>query len=115
MFGIDHSAVRVIGADTDEACDALLREPAGRVDAYTATKGRADSMMSIVSACIGEKKNIGFIVAMQNAAVIIGFILVAFLTFISGIQQVSTVTLLIYELFWVAAAVILPKLKQKIK
>lgn len=115
MFGIDHSAVRVIGADTDETCDALIKEPAGRVDAYTATKGRADSMMSIVSACIGEKKNISFIVAMQNAAVVIGFVLIAFLTFISGIQQVSAVTLLIYELFWVAAAVLLPKLKQKIK
>ena len=115
MFGVDTSAVRVIGADTDEACDALVKEPAGRVDAYTATKGRADSMMSLVSACIDEKKNIGFIVAMQNAAVVIGFILVAFLTFISGIQQVSTVTLLIYEAFWVAAAVLLPKLKQKIK
>ena len=115
MFGIDASAVRVIGADTDEACDKLLTETAGRVDAYAATKGRADSMMNMVSACIDEKKNISFIVAMQNAAVVIGFILVAFLTFISGVKQISTLTLLVYEAFWAAAAVLLPKLKNKFK
>ena len=115
MFGVDTSSVRVISADTDDACDALVHETAGRVDAYTATKGRADSMMSLVSACIDEKKNIGFIVAMQNAAVVIGFVLVAFLTFVSGVQQITAVSLLIYEAFWVAAAVILPKLKNKFK
>ena len=41
-------------------------------------------MMSLVSTCIDEKKNISFIVAMQNAAVVIGFVLVAFLTFVAG-------------------------------
>ena len=115
LFGIDASAINVIGASTDGACDRLVTQSADRVDAYAATKGRVESMMSIVSACIDEKKNISFIVAMQNAAVVIGFVLVAFLTFIAGVSQISTFTLCIYELFWVAAAVILPKFKNKVK
>lgn len=115
LFGIDASAINVIGASTDGACDRLVAQSADRVDAYAATKGRVESMMSIVSDCIDEKKNISFIVAMQNAAVVIGFVLVAFLTFIAGVSQISTFTLCIYELFWVAAAVILPKFKNKVK
>lgn len=115
LFGIDASAINVIGASTDGACDRLVTGTTGRADAYAATKGRVESMMSIVSACIDEKKNISFIVAMQNAAVVIGFVLVAFLTFIAGVSQISTFTLCIYELFWIAAAVILPKFKNKVK
>lgn len=115
LFGIDASAVNVIGAETDSACDRLVTGQTGRADAYVATKGRVESMMRVVSACIDEKKNISFIVAMQNAAVVIGFVLVAFLTFIAGVSQISSFALFVYELFWIVAAVILPRFKNKIK
>lgn len=115
LFGIDASAVNVIGAETDSACDRLVTGQTGRADAYVATKGRVESMMSVVSACIDEKKNISFIVAMQNAAVVIGFVLVAFLTFIAGVRKISSFALFVYELFWIVAAVILPRFKNKIK
>lgn len=115
LFGIDASAVNVIGAETDSACDRLVTGQTGRADAYVATKGRVESMMSVVSACIDEKKNISFIVAMQNAAVVIGFVLVAFITFIAGVSQISSFALFVYELFWIVAAVILPRFKNKIK
>lgn len=115
LFGIDASTINVIGANTDSTCDALVTGTVGRVDAYVATKGRVESMMNVVSACIDEKKNISFIVAMQNASVVIGFVLVAFLTFVAGVSQLSTFTLCVYELFWLASSVILPKIKNKVK
>lgn len=115
LFMIDASSLRVIPVYSDPVCDRLLEEEGGRVDAYTATKGRADSMMELVSSCIDERKNIGFIVAMQNAAVILGFILVAFLTFISGVKQITALALIVFEAFWLVAAIALPKLKNKIK
>lgn len=115
LFSIDASSLRVIPAYSDPACDRLLQEEGGRVDAYTATKGRADSMMELVSSCIDERKSIGFIVAMQNAAVILGFILVAFLTFVSGVKQITALALLVFEAFWLVASIVLPKLKNKIK
>ena len=105
----------MIPADSDPACESLVLEEGGRVDAYTATKGRVDSMMDLVNACIDEKKNISFIVAMQNAAVVLGFLLIAFLTFISGVKQISALTLLVFEAFWLVAAIVLPKLKNKIR
>ena len=52
---------------------------------------------------------------MQNAAVILGFILVAFLTFISGVKQITALALIVFEAFWLVAAIALPKLKNKIK
>ncbi len=115
LFGIDASAVNVIGAEAGSDCDRLVTGTTGRADAYAATKGRAESMMCIVSACIDEKQNISFIVAMQNAAVVIGFVLVAFLTFVAGVGQISAFALCIYELFWVAAAILLPKFRNKVK
>ena len=115
LFMIDASSLRVIPVYSDPVCDRLLEEEGGRVDAYTATKGRADSMMELVSSCIDERKNISFIVAMQNAAVILGFILVAFLTFISGVKQITALALIVFEAFWLVAAIALPKLKNKIK
>ena len=115
LFGIDASAINVIGAETDSACDRLVTGRVERADAYVATKGRVESMMRAVSACIDEKKSISFIVAMQNAAVVIGFVLVAFLTFIAGVSQISAFALFIYEMFWIVASVILPRFKNKIK
>lgn len=113
LFGIDASVINVIGAGTDTACDALLTQEGDRVDAYTATKGRVESMMRLVSACISEKRTVGFIVALQNAAVVIGFVLVAFLTFVAGVSQISGFALLLYELFWLLAIVIVPKIKDR--
>ena len=107
--------VNVIGAGQDGPADHLVNDTADRVDAYTATKGRVESMMSLVSTCIDEKKNISFIVAMQNAAVVIGFVLVAFLTFVAGVEQISAFALVIYELFWVLATVLVPKFRNKVK
>lgn len=115
LFGIDATAVNVIGAGQDGPADHLVNDTADRVDAYAATKGRVESMMSLVSACIDEKKNISFIVAMQNAAVVIGFVLVAFLTFVAGVEQISAFALVIYELFWVLATVLVPKFRNKVK
>lgn len=115
LFGIDATAVNVIGAGQDGPADHLVNDTADRVDAYVATKGRVESMMSLVSACIDEKKNISFIVAMQNAAVVIGFVLVAFLTFVAGVEQISAFALVIYELFWVLATVLVPKFRNKVK
>ena len=113
--GIDATAVNVIGAGQDGPADHLVNDTADRVDAYAATKGRVESMMSLVSTCIDEKKNISFIVAMQNAAVVIGFVLVAFLTFVAGVEQISAFALVIYELFWVLATVLVPKFRNKVK
>lgn len=115
LFGIDATAVNVIGAGQDGPADHLVNDTADRVDAYAATKGRVESMMSLVSTCIDEKKNISFIVAMQNAAVVIGFVLVAFLTFVAGVEQISAFALVIYELFWVLATVLVPKFRNKVK
>ena len=110
-----NTEVNVIGAGQDGPADHLVNDTADRVDAYAATKGRVESMMSLVSTCIDEKKNISFIVAMQNAAVVIGFVLVAFLTFVAGVEQISAFALVIYELFWVLATVLVPKFRNKVK
>ena len=107
--------MNAIGAGQDGPADHLVIDTADRVDAYAATKGRVESMMSLVSTCIDEKKNISFIVAMQNAAVVIGFVLVAFLTFVAGVEQISAFALVIYELFWVLATVLVPKFRNKVK
>lgn len=109
LFRLDRSNIRVIGAGEEAALDEMATGTAGRVDAYAATKGRMESMLRLITASMDVKKQVGVIVAMQNAAVIIGFVLVALLTVLSGVSRLSTPALFFYEAFWILVMLILPK------
>ena len=65
-------------------------------------------MMRLLAACIRQRGNISLAVALQNVAVALGFVLVAFLACYSGLGKLNTLFLLLYELFWTLAIVLLP-------
>jgi hypothetical protein len=90
----------------------VTSEQLPKATAMIATNGRMTSMMRILTACVRQKSNVSAAVAMQNVAVILGFALVAFLSCYSGIKQLSTAALLLYELFWVLAILLIPRLRK---
>ena len=83
-----------------------------RADALAATKGRVESMMSVISACVAQKRTIGLVVAVQNAAVVLGFVLVAFLACFGGMSQLTSLVLFLFQAFWVLVVLLLPKLRK---
>ena len=69
-------------------------------------------MLSVVSACVEEKRTVGVLVAIQNAAMILGFVLVAFMACFGGMRQLSPFILFLFEIFWLLVIVVLPKLRK---
>ena len=112
-FQLDEKSVAVLperlGKVYVETCE---KDAAASAPAWMATKGRPAAMMRLLAACIRQRGNISLAVALQNVAVALGFVLVAFLACYSGLGKLNTLFLLLYELFWTLAIVLLPKLRR---
>ncbi len=113
LFGIDSASVGILDSQLGELSRGLMEEEIPRADAKVATKGRAESLMSVVCACVGELRSAGLIVALQNAAVILGFVLVAFLSCFGGMKQLTSFVLFVFELFWLLVILLIPKLRKR--
>ncbi len=112
LFGIDPSSVGILDAQLGDTASRLLEETQPRADATAATKGRMESMMSLISACVDLKRTTGVLVAIQTAAVILGFVFVAALACFGAMNQLSAFILFLFQLFWVGILLLLPKLRR---
>lgn len=111
-FRLDEHSVRVLPERLGRIYSDIASAPQERSTALMATKGRSTAMMRLLTACVRQRSNISIAVALQNGAIVLGFLLVAFLTCYSGLQQLTTTALLIYELFWAAAILLVPRLRK---
>ena len=90
----------------------LVKSQIPRADALVATKGRMESMMNVISACVEERRTVSMVVAIQNAAMVLGFVLVAFLACFGAMGQLTSLVLFLFQLFWVLVTLVLPKLRR---
>ncbi len=111
-FRLDEHSVRVLPERLGSVYTGITSAPQERTPALMATKGRSTAMMRLLTACVRQRSNISIAVALQNVAVVLGFLLVAFLTCYSGLQQLTTTALFIYELFWIAAILLAPRIRK---
>ncbi len=111
-FGLDKHSVRVLPERLGSIYTEMTASPQERSEAVMATKGRPTAMMRLLTACVRQRSNISIALALQNVAVILGLLLVAFLTCYSGLGQLTVTALMIYELFWAAAILIVPRLRK---
>ena len=61
LFGVDAASVGVLGSQLSEVGRKLMSGSIPRADAKVATKGRVESLMSVVSACVHERRSMGLI------------------------------------------------------
>lgn len=111
-FGLDEHSVRVLPERLGSVYTEITSAPQERSEAVMATKGRPTAMMRLLTACVRQRGNVTIAVALQNVAVILGFLLVAFLTCYSGLRQLTVTALMIYELFWAGAILFVPRLRK---
>jgi cation transport ATPase len=112
LFLVEENAIKVLPDELGACCDRVLQRETDACDALLATRGKSFSMMRMLSACVRQKHNIALAVTMQIVSIILGFVLVSFLSCYAGLQQLSTIAILIYELVWLAAIIIIPKLRK---
>ena len=112
LFGVDTASVGILDARLGDEYKKLVEKPIPRADAAVATKGRMESLLSVLSACVEEKRTVHMVVAVQTAAVVLGFVLVAFLACFGAMGQLSSLILFLFQLFWVAVVLLLPRLRK---
>ena len=111
-FQLDKGSINVLPTRLGDVYVRAGENTKAPAAAWMATKGRPTALMRLLTVCIRQRGNISLAVALQYVAVILGFTLVAFLSCFSGLPKLSTLFLLLYELFWGLAIVILPKLRK---
>ncbi len=112
QFGIDIHAITVLSGPLVHTYNELTNKVEETSNAMFATKGKATCMMRVITACVREKSNISIVRLLQNVSIILGFVLVAFLVCFSGLKQISTLAMVIYEVFWLVVLLVLPKIRR---
>ncbi|MCI1952395.1 MAG: hypothetical protein LKJ50_06450 [Clostridiales bacterium] len=112
LFGLDPNGIRVLPERLGALYVSRTHEVCDEKPAMIATKGRPTALMRLVTACVRERGNISIAIVLQNVAVVLGFIMVALLTCYSGLQQISTMSLIVYEFFWAMVIWLVPKLRK---
>ena len=112
QFGIDIHAITVLSGPLVHTYNELTNKVEETSNAMFATKGKATCMMRVITACVREKSNSSIVRLLQNVSIILGFVLVAFLVCFSGLKQISTLAMVIYEVFWLVVLLVLPKIRR---
>ena len=79
---------------------------------YLITNGKAASLARAVTGCVKIKHNISLSIIIQLIAVIFGLLVASALSLYAGVQVMGSLEVLIYALFWGAAAVFAPAVQK---
>lgn len=79
---------------------------------YLITNGKAASLARAVTGCVKIKHNISLSIIIQLIAVIFGLLVSSTLSLYAGVQVMGSLEVLIYALFWGAAAVFAPAVQK---
>ena len=94
----------------------VLREAEDTVEetsrSYLITNGKAASLARAVTGCVKFKHNISLSIIIQLIAVIFGLLVASTLSLYAGVQVMGSLEVLIYALFWGAAAVFAPAVQK---
>ena len=112
QFEIDIHAITVLAGPLVHTYQELTGKTEQESEAMLATREKATCMMRVITACVRERSNIALVRLLQNVSVILGFVLVAFLVCFSGLAQIGTLAMVIYQAFWVLILLLLPKLRR---
>ena len=111
-FGISERSILVLPEHIGERYQKLRTSPPERTKAVLATKGRAAAMMRLLTACVRQHGNISIAVALLAAGAVLGFALVAFFTLSSGLGQLSSTALFLFEAFWAFTVLFIPRIRK---
>ena len=94
----------------------VLREAEDTIEetsrSYLITNGKAASLARAVTGCVKIKHNISLSIIIQLIAVIFGLLVASTLSLYAGVQVMGSLEVLIYALFWGAAAVFAPAVQK---
>lgn len=104
-FDLSESDVLILSAAATSEFEEL-RAPQETADASIAYDGRIDGLMDVLSSAIRLGTIVKLSSVLQVIGILLGFLLSAFLAFYGGLFNLNGATALLFQLFWLLAALI---------
>ena len=79
---------------------------------YLATKGRVNVLARVLAACVRVRGNMTAAMVLQRLTVLLSFLMVAFLTVISGVAQIGALEITLYSIFWVVVTLLVSVIRK---
>ena len=112
LYDLFYSSIKVLQTGLGN----VLKEAEDTVEetsrSYLITNGKAASLARAVTGCVKIKHNISLSIIIQLIAVIFGLLVASTLSLYAGVQVMGSLEVLIYALFWGAAAVFAPAVQK---
>ena len=111
-FGVFYRSVKILPTGLGNITKEMTDTPDEETRAYIATKGGIQSFARAISGCIRIKSNVTLSIFLQMAGIILGFVLVGVITFISGIARHNILELLIMYVFCIIVGIVAPTIRK---
>ncbi len=111
-FGIFFRSVKVLPTGLGNVCQEITSVKEDSSRAYLATRGSFMSLLRAVSGCVKLKSNISLAVILQLIGVVLGIALIASIALFAGVGALKNLEVLLFVVFWAAAAIIVPALQK---
>ena len=111
IFDISDDYIEIVPRALNQQCETHCT-PVMSAPAKAAHTGSIFSYVSTVLAAIAGKSAVSFATTLQIGSMVLGFALVSFFAFVSGLSQINIVTALVYQLFWLVAISLFPNMRR---
>ena len=111
IFDVSDDYIEIVPRALNQQCEAYCA-PVMTAPARAAHTGSIFSFVSTVLAAIAGKSAVSFATTLQVGSMVLGFALVSFFAFVSGLSQINIVTALVYQLFWLVAISLFPNMRR---
>lgn len=111
IFDVSDDYIEIVPRALNQQCEAHCTQVM-TAPARAAHTGTIFSFVSTVLAAIAGKAAVSFATTLQIGSMILGFALVSFFAFVSGLSQINIITALVYQLFWLIAISLFPNLRR---
>ncbi len=109
IFDVDPEDISIVPKTLQNQCDKYtentMSSPANAVYS-NGTKGFVNTLVATIKA----KTAVSLASLLQIGSIILGYAIVCFFAFVSGLGQVSLPAILVYQLFWLVAISLVPNL-----
>ncbi|MDE5995128.1 MAG: hypothetical protein K2G60_06410 [Oscillospiraceae bacterium] len=111
-FGLPKNVVKIINPVAGEMFTKIKNEEKEQSDALIVHDGRAVTMLKALHSAFGVTQFVNASRTVQAVAAVIGILLVASLSFMSAISQISVWQIILYQLVWGTVLYCLPAIKK---
>lgn len=111
-FGIFFRSIKVLPTGLGNVCIEITSQKEDTSRGYLATRGSFFSLLRGISGCVRLRSNITLAVIIQLMGVVLGMLLGATIILFAGAGALGSIEVLIFMLFWAAAAIVAPAIQR---